>query len=56
MGQGVWIDSEKLGPNDSIEDVLKHGTLSVGFIGLAECLVALIGEHHGQSEGLQSSA
>lgn len=53
MGQGVWIDSEKLGPNDSIEDVLKHGTLSVGFIGLAECLVALIGEHHGQSERAQ---
>lgn len=53
MGQGVWIDSEKLGPNDKVGEVLKHGTLSVGFIGLAECLVALIGEHHGQSKEAQ---
>ncbi|WMJ23232.1 anaerobic ribonucleoside triphosphate reductase [Paludicola sp. MB14-C6] len=50
MGQGVWIDSDKLGYNDSIAEVLKNGTLTVGFIGLAETLVALIGEHHGQSE------
>ena len=50
MGQGVWLDSEKLGPEESIGEVLKHGTLSVGFIGLAETLVALTGEHHGQSE------
>lgn len=50
MGQGVWIDSEKLGPDDEVAEVLKHGTLSVGFIGLAECLVALIGKHHGESE------
>lgn len=49
MGQGVWIDSEKLGPNDSIAEVLKHGTLSMGFIGLAETLVALTGKHHGES-------
>ncbi len=50
MGQGIWIDSDKLGPHDSVEEVLKHGTLSVGFIGLAECLVALIGKHHGEDE------
>ena len=50
MGQGVWIDSEKLGPDDTVGEVLKHGTLSVGFIGLAETLKALIGTHHGESE------
>ena len=49
MGQGVWIDSEKLSENDSIAEILKHGTLSVGFIGLAECLISLIGVHHGES-------
>lgn len=53
MGQGVWIDSEKLDENDSIDEILKHGTLSVGFIGLAECLKALIGVHHGESEDAQ---
>lgn len=50
MGQGVWIDSERLSPEDKIEDVIKHGSMSVGFIGLAECLVALIGKHHGESQ------
>lgn len=50
MGQGVWIDSDKLGENDTVGEVLKHGTLSVGFIGLAETLVALIGKHHGEDE------
>lgn len=50
MGQGIWIDSDKLGPDDTVEEVLKHGTLSVGFIGLAETLKALIGAHHGESE------
>lgn len=50
MGQGVWIDSERLNPEDTIEDVIKNGTMSVGFIGLAECLVALIGKHHGESK------
>lgn len=49
MGQGVWIGSENLGRDDSVEAVLKHGTLSVGFIGLAETLVALTGKHHGES-------
>ena len=50
MGQGVWIDSENLSEDDTVEEVLKHGTLSVGFIGLAECLVSLIGKHHGEDE------
>ncbi len=49
MGQGIWLDSEKLKPNDSVGEVLKHGTLTVGFIGLAECLKALIGSHHGET-------
>jgi ribonucleoside-triphosphate reductase len=49
MGQGIWIGSEKLSPNDEIGEVLKHGTLSIGFIGLAETLVALTGKHHGES-------
>ena len=50
LGQGVWIDSEKLKPGDRLRKVLKHGTLTIGFIGLAECLKALIGKHHGESE------
>ncbi len=50
MGQGVWIDSDKLGPEDSVAEVLKHGTLSIGFIGLAETLKVLTGKHHGESE------
>ena len=50
---GMWMDSEKLKPNDKIEDVIKHGTLSIGFIGLAECLTALIGKHHGESDEAQ---
>ena len=49
MGQGVWIDSDKLGPEDTVEEVIRHGTLTIGFIGLAECLKALIGQHHGES-------
>lgn len=53
MGQGVWLDSEKLEYDDSIEEVLKHGTLTLGFIGLAETLIALIGKHHGESEEAQ---
>lgn len=54
MGQGIWIDSEHLGPDESIAEVLKHGTLSVGFIGLAETLKSLIGEHHGESDRARS--
>ncbi|MGN0682917.1 MAG: anaerobic ribonucleoside-triphosphate reductase, partial [Oscillospiraceae bacterium] len=53
MGQGVWIDSEKLSDDDKVGEILKHGTLSVGFIGLAECLISLIGVHHGESEEAQ---
>lgn len=53
MGQGVWIDSEKLKPEDSIREVLKHGTLAVGFIGLAETLKCLTGFHHGESADSQ---
>lgn len=53
MGQGVWIDSDKLGTEDNIGEILKHGTLSMGFIGLAECLKALIGVHHGESAQAQ---
>ena len=54
MWQRVWIDSEKIGSDDEIAEVLKHGTLSMGFIGLAECLQALIGKHHGESEEAQA--
>ena len=53
MGNHVWIDSEKLSVDDTLEDVLKHGTLTAGFIGLAETLVALTGQHHGESEAMQ---
>ena len=53
LGAHVWLDSEKLEPGQKIRKVLKHGTLSIGFIGLAECLKALIGEHHGESEKAQ---
>lgn len=53
MGQGVWIDSEELGWEDEIREILKHGTLTTGFIGLAECLKALTGKHHGESEEAQ---
>jgi ribonucleoside-triphosphate reductase len=49
MGEGVWLDSEKLGWDDPVGNILRHGTLSIGFIGLAECLVSLIGKHHGES-------
>lgn len=50
MGQHVWIDSDKLSWDDEVREIIKHGTLSLGFIGLAETLTALLGEHHGQSE------
>ncbi|MCR5259339.1 MAG: anaerobic ribonucleoside triphosphate reductase, partial [Desulfovibrio sp.] len=53
MGEGVWLDSSKLDWNDTVGEVLRHGTLTVGFIGLAECLVALIGKHHGESAEAQ---
>jgi ribonucleoside-triphosphate reductase len=50
---GMWLDSDKLKPTDKVAPVLKHGTLGVGFIGLAECLIALIGKHHGESDEAQ---
>ena len=53
MGQGIWLDSDKLKPEDEISEVIKHGTLTVGFIGLAETLMALTGKHHGESEEAQ---
>lgn len=53
MGEGIWIDSDKLNPDDTVGEVLKHGTLTLGFIGLAECLKALTGKHHGESAASQ---
>ena len=53
MGQGIWLDSEKLEPEDEIAPVLKHASISIGFCGLAECLVALTGKHHGESDDSQ---
>jgi ribonucleoside-triphosphate reductase (formate) len=53
MGNGIWLDSDKLGPDDEVREVLRHGTLTTGFIGLAECLVALTGKHHGESAASQ---
>jgi len=54
MGQGVWLGSENLNYNDEVREILKHGTLTIGFIGLAETLKALTGEHHGESERSQN--
>ena len=53
MGQHVWLDSEKLNWDDEIDEIVRHGTLTIGFIGLAECLVALTGHHHGEDEESQ---
>lgn len=50
---GMWVGSDKLSPNEQVEDILKNGTLTIGFIGLAECLIALTGKHHGESEESQ---
>ena len=54
MGQGVWLDSDKLSVQDDLREVLKHGTMSIGFIGLAETLTALYGRHHGEDEEMQT--
>ena len=54
MGQHLYVDSEDIGPNDSIEKAIRNGTLTIGFIGLAECLVALTGTHHGESQASQA--
>ena len=53
MGQGIWLDSDHLTLQDDLREVLKHGTMSIGFIGLAETLTSLYGQHHGQSEDIQ---
>jgi len=54
MGQGIWLGSDELGPEDSVGEILKHGTLAVGFIGLAECLKILLGKHHGETQEAQN--
>ena len=54
MGQGIWLDADNLSLQDDLREVLKHGTLSIGFIGLAETLTALYGQHHGESEEMQA--
>jgi ribonucleoside-triphosphate reductase len=56
MGQGIWIDSDNLGPDDSVAEVLKNGTLSIGFIGLAETMKALTGKHHAEDENVRRKA
>lgn len=53
LGQGVWTNGEKLKPTDRLRKVWKHGSLSTGFIGLAECLKALTGKHHGEDKNSQ---
>ncbi|KAL7720927.1 ATP-cone domain-containing protein [Entamoeba marina] len=53
LRQGIWSDAEKLKEGDSLFEVLKHGSLSMGFIGLAECLTSLTGKHHGESSEAQ---
>ncbi len=53
MGQGIWRGADELSPEDTLQDVIKQGTLTVGFIGLAECLIALTGKHHGESKDSQ---
>ena len=56
MGQGIWIDSDNIGPDDSVAEILKHGTLSIGFIGLAETMKALTGKHHAEDEEVRKKA
>ena len=53
MGQGIWLGSDTLGPNDDLSEALKQGTLSLGWMGLAETLIALTGKHHGESAEAQ---
>ena len=54
IGQGIWLGGEKLKPDENLDEVLKNGSLTFGFIGLAECLVAMMGVHHGESEAAQA--
>lgn len=56
MGQGLWMDSDKLTYDDELAEVLKHGSLSVGFCGLAECMVAIYGKHHGEDDDIAKKA
>ena len=56
MGQGIWIDSDGIGPDDSVAEILKNGTLSIGFIGLAETMKAMTGKHHGEDENVRKQA
>ncbi|MCQ2567524.1 MAG: anaerobic ribonucleoside triphosphate reductase [Mogibacterium sp.] len=56
MGQGIWIDSDNIGPDDSVAEILKHGTLSIGFIGLAETMKSMTGKHHGEDEAVRAKA
>ncbi|MBQ0018299.1 MAG: anaerobic ribonucleoside triphosphate reductase [Clostridiales bacterium] len=56
MGQGIWIDSDNIGPDDGVAEILKHGTLSIGFIGLAETMKAMTGKHHGEDEAVRAKA
>lgn len=56
MGQGIWIDSDDLGPDDSVAEILKNGTLSIGFIGLAEAMKALTGKHHAEDDRVREIA
>jgi ribonucleoside-triphosphate reductase len=50
MANGTWMDGEKLDPEEKVGEILKHGSISIGFVGLAECLKALVGKHHGESK------
>ena len=54
MGEGIWLGSDKLAPNEEVREVLKQGTLTIGFIGLAEALTSLVGAHHGASPAAQN--
>lgn len=51
MANGTWMDGEKLDPEEKVGEILKHGSISIGFVGLAECLKALVGKHHGEDKG-----
>ncbi|WP_322907626.1 anaerobic ribonucleoside triphosphate reductase [Paenibacillus campi] len=56
MREGVWEGGEQLAPDEPVGELLKHGTLSIGFIGLAECMKALYGKHHGEEESIHAKA
>lgn len=56
MREGVWEGGEQLAPDDQVGDLLKHGSLSIGFIGLAECMKAMYGKHHGEDEAVYQKA